>query len=409
MLGWNDIVEVSRQESRQTLLELLDGVGFAATSWQEGSIPLALVELAADLWSRGTRIAVATKGFMLNDTATGEALRRFSWSHYQNQKLDAVSARRLITLECIPEEGPYTIDVGELVLADSHGKLWRNIEDPNGQWPASYPATITPGGELTLIVEADEPGAHNPEAGGVTTLISTYAGVTVADDAILRLGTSEEADDRLRQRNAAKWALLTRFGLIDEAVEALALAASIGVSRVAVNSRAPRGSGTFDVYITGEAGPAGLDDLEAVRDAIEPYLMGELNELDSDDPHHVLSGTGERILLVQNAPLVTLDLDGTIYLSSDYDWSDVRPRLVEHLEAWRRTIPLGGYPYPTPGNRVPINEIEHQIRSLEIGGQRPIRTVTLTTPSADVVVPQFGHVVQGNWSDDWPTMSVVMV
>lgn len=408
MLSWNDVVEVSREEARQTFLDMLDGIGFAATSWQEGSIPLALVEVAADFWSRGTKIAVAVKGFGLNDTAQGEALRRFSLSHYQNTKLAAVAAQRLVTLECEAGEGPHTIDVNDVVITDAAGKLWRNVEDPDGNSPASYPATIPSGGTLQIIVEADEPGAHNPEAGGVSILVSTYAGVTVVDDQILRRGTDEERDERLRERNALKWSLLTRFGSIDEAAVALALGASEGVSRVAVHSRAPRGDGTFDVYITGDTGAAGTEDLEAVQAAIEPYLMGQLDTSDPDDIHHVLSG-GQRVLLVQNAPLLPLDIEGTIYLSAEHDWDDVRPLLIEHLEAWRRTIPLGGFPYPSPGNRVSLNEIEHQIRRFELGGQRPIRTVVLTTPSSDVAVPAFGHVTQGNWTGSWPGMNITRV
>lgn len=408
MLSWNDVVEVSRDEARQTFLDLLDGIGFAATSWQEGSIPLALVEVAADFWSRGTKIAVAVKGFGLNDTARGEALRRLSLSHYQNTKLDAVAAQRLITLACDAAEGPHNLNVNELVITDSTGKLWRNIVDPDGNYPASYPAVIPSGGTLQVIVEADEPGAHNPEAGGVSTLVSTYAGVTVSEDAIYLLGADEEADERLQQRNSAKWSLLTRFGTIDDAVEALALDASAGVSRVAINSQAPRGNGTFDVYITGPEGEAGADDLTAVQVAVEPYLMGQLETSDPNDEHHILSG-GTRVMLVQNAPLTTLNIEGTIYLRSDYAWDDVRPLLIEHLETWRRTIPLGGYPYPSPGNRVPLNEIEHQIRSFELGGQRPIRTVALTTPSSDVVVPSFGHVVRGNWTGSWSGMSITRV
>jgi hypothetical protein len=381
MLGWDQIVEVSREDARQTFLEVLEEVGFAATSWQEGSIPLAFVEVAADFWSRSTRVATSIKGFMLNDTSAGEALKRFSLSHYANEQLDAIPNTRRITLACSPTEGPHSIDLGAVLLSNADGKLFRNVEDPNGAFPASYPATLPSDDELTLIFEADEPGsASNTEDGGVNIIMSTLAGVTVSEDVSIRAGEDTESEVRLRNRNSLKWSLLTRFGLIDEAVVAIVLEADEAISRVAVNSTNPRGPGTFDVYVTAAEGEAGALARQAAFDAVRPYLMGPDGSLE-----------------ILEAPLAPMDLAGTVYLEPGYDWDDVQPKLFDHLEAWRRTIPLGGFSFPVPGNRVGLFEIAHQIRRLEIGGKRPIRIVDLTDPTANIVVPSFGHVTRGDW------------
>ncbi len=378
MLGWNQIVEVPRSEARQTLLDMLDEVGFTATSWQEGSIPLAMVEMGADLWSRFSRVAVFLRDMGFNNTSSGEALTRFSRSHYQNERQQAVPAQRIITLRCEETEGPHSIDVGDIIVTNDEGFEFRNVVDPAGEFPAAgYPVLLPSGGSLQLVVQADQPGtASDSNPGTVTTLVTTFAGMTIEEEEKRAPGVDEESDERLRLRNSLKWALLTRFGLIDEAVVALALNASEAVHRVRVQSSNPDGPGTFRVYVTGVEGAVGVPNLSAVKEAIQPYLM---------DPSAVQ---------VEEAPLVPMPIAGEVYLLAEFEWENVRPVVLDALEQWRRTIPLGGFSYPGPGNRVPKNEIEHQIRNVRIGGKNPIRTVVLSEPVGDFVVSPFGHVTQ---------------
>jgi hypothetical protein len=382
MLSWNQVVEVSRADARQDILDLLDGAGFAATSWQVPSLGLALVEIGAELWSRGSKVAVFLKSMGINETSAGEALTKFSKSHYANEREDARATQRLITLECTATEGPYTFNVGD-VIATNGTSQYANIIDPDGENPTNYPVTLASGGEVTLLFEADTPGtAANAEDGAVMTLVTTFAGVTITDDTGSRDGTNDEADDRLQARNESKWALLTRFGLIDDAVEALALAASEAVTRVAVRSDNPNGPGTFIVYLGGDEGGVGVDDVSDVYALISRYVMNPGDHL-----------------FVENAPEFELDIAGQVYFSSAYNWvTEVKPAVLAALEAWRRTIPFGGFPYPSPGNRVPVNEIEHVIRSTKIGDAYPVKTVKLTTPSGDVAVPGYNHVVEGTWA-----------
>lgn len=386
MLSWNQVVEVSFADARTYILEKMEAFGFSATSWQEGSIPLAFVEVGADFWNRGTKVAAFLKTLGYNDTSEGEALTRFSRSHYANERQGSTAAQRLVTLTCEADEGPHTINVGE-VIASGPDFQYRNVIDDDGEFPENYPAILSSGGTLQIILEAETAGTTgNAEAGSVTTLVTTLAGVTITEDIVHRVGTDEESDPRLQQRNPRKWSLLTRFGVMDDALEALALEVE-AVDRVGINSQNPRGAGTIDVWITGEEGDVGDEDLEDVFNAIAPYLMGD----------------AEEVLQVDHAPLVPLNIAGTVYVVAGYDWTNVvKPAVLEALEAWRRTIPLGGFPYPLPGNRVPLNEIEHVIRNVKIGESYPIKTVKLTTPAADVAVTAFGHVTQGSWTSLTP-------
>src|SRR6187402_256554 len=115
-LNWADIVEVSHDEAKQSLLDLLDSVGFTATSWQEGEPALACVELSAEIWHQLSKVSVFFKNFALNSTSEGEALTRFSDSHYDNQRDGAVAAQRRTSLACIATAGPHTFDVSDLVI-----------------------------------------------------------------------------------------------------------------------------------------------------------------------------------------------------------------------------------------------------------------------------------------------------
>src|SRR5205814_9712012 len=130
--------ELTRDEANQSLLSMLDGVGFPATSFQEGSIPLGLVELGAEIWSKLSAAAVFLKELGLNQTASGDGLTRFSKSHYANERVGAVAAQRVVTLFCAAGEGPHTIDLSKVVIADPTGRTFRNVEG----FGAVYPATL---------------------------------------------------------------------------------------------------------------------------------------------------------------------------------------------------------------------------------------------------------------------------
>ena len=216
----------------------------------------------------------------------------------------------------------------------------------------------------------------------VRTLVTTFAGVTIEEDEKHRDGVDEETDERLRLRNSLKWALLTRFGLIDEAVVALALEANPAVHRVAVRSDNPNGPGTFQVIVTGIDAPVGAGVLVDVEAAVKPYLM---------DPS---------LVEVKNADTVDLNITGQVFVSANFEWTEVvRPAIMAALEEWRRTIPLGGFSYPV-ANRVPLNEVEHVIRSVRIGNAQPVRTVQiaqLSPPNDNLEVPAFAHIIEGNW------------
>ncbi len=381
-LNWADVVEVSHDEAKQSLLDQLDAVGFTATSWQEGDAALALVELTAEVWHQLSKVAVFVKNSMLNSTAEGEALTRFSASHYDNARTGATAARRRVTLTCASTAGPHTFDASDLVISHPDGPTYRLID--TGDPGVVFPITLASGGsQADLIFEAEVAGsAANKPEDTVKSLVTTLAGVTVASDLIESSGADQEADEVLRTRNTTKWALLTEYELIDDAVINICLTATQFVTGVAVDSQNPRGAGTFNVYMAGELETAEASDIAAAQDALDRRVFG--------------STATPPTALVIGAPEVGLNLAGTVYYKGSYEPADVSTAVLAALENYVKLIPLGGYDfYPGPSNVVPINDVEAEIRAAAIGGQVVEKTVVLTAPS-DLSVTSFGKVVLGS-------------
>lgn len=380
-LNWADVVEVTHDEAKQSLLDQLDAVGFTATSWQEGEPALALVELTAEVWHQLSKVAVFVKESMLNSTATGEALTRLSASHYDNTRTGAVAARRRVTLTCAATAGPHTFDTGDLIIEHPDGPTYRLLD--TGDPTVVYPITLASGSsQPDLIFEAEVAGtAANKPDNTVTQLVTTLAGVTVSSDLIESSGTDQESDVTLRTRNTTKWALLTRFELIDDAVINIALDATRAVTGVAVDSQNPRGAGTFDVYMAEELSTASSDDIALAQAAMDASVFG--------------ATATPPTALVLPAPEEPLNLTGTVYYKGSYAATDVETAVLLALESYVKLVPLGGYDfYPGPSNVVPINDVEAEIRKAQVTGQDVQKTVVLTAP-ADLTVVSFGKVVLG--------------
>lgn len=384
ILNWADVVEITHDEAKQSLLELLDAVGFTATSWQEGEPALALVDMSAEIWAQLSKVAVFLKTAALNETATGESLTRFSRSHYDNERTGAQAAQRRITLACAATAGPHTFDAGDLVAEHPDGPTYRLID--NGDPGVVFPVTLASGGsQADLIFEAEIAGtAANKGDDTVKSLVTTLAGVTVTLDLVERSGADAEADAVLRTRNTTKWALLTQYELIDDAVINIALDSTELVTGVAVDSQNPRGAGTFDVYMANDLETASAGDIALAQAAIDARVFG--------------SGATPKTALVFAAPETQLNLSGTVYFKGSYLPADLENETLAALETYVSQIPLGGYDfYPGPSNVVPVNDTEAVIREVQIGGQNVAKTVVLDTP-ADLSVATFGKVVMGTIS-----------
>lgn len=390
-LNWSDIVEVTHDDAKQSKLDLLDSVGFTATSWQEGEPALALVELTAEVESQNSQVAVFLKGAYINATSSGEALTNFADSFYDNQRFGAVATQRTVSLACIATAGPYTLapdGTHDVVLQHPDGPTYRLINDG----VTVFPVTLASGGSVSgLLFEAEVAGAAGNKAPNtVTILLTTLAGVTVTSDLQSREGSNDETDAALKLRNKTKWALLSKYELIDLAVKNLCLVAGGGaITDAVVDATNPRGVGTFDVYVTGLLNTASPTDVANAQAAVNRYVMG--------------ASATPPIGLVAAAPSVFLNITGTVFYQGSYDPEDLAAATQAALEELIKLIPLGGFDfYPGPSNVLPVNDIESAIKDAQLGGQGVKKTVVLSDVNgggvADLAITPFGKVQPGTFN-----------
>jgi hypothetical protein len=372
-LLWSDIAEVSESQSEQRLLEMLDDSGFTATSFQEGSIVSTLIKMQAEAEARLSKISVLLKNAFQSATATGEALTRTSSGFFKNTRADAVASQHLATLSCLASAGPHTINLGDVVIFHADGHTYRNVEGNS----IVYPVVLASGGTQTLLFESQVAGAQANIGNAVSVdqvtlaLDTTLAGVSITAHSLFLAGVDEESDDRLDERNTSKWALLSGFEIIDEAVEALCLAASSSIIATSVDSTNPRGAGTFDVYIAGLDATASDTDVALAQALVRRYVFGM-----------------DATVQVKKAPELGVDIVGTAYYSGNFTQAEVQTAVEAALLAYVRRVPLGGFDFsPGPQDIIPINDIESVIRTTIETLTLKSSTVVLTTPAANIPVP----------------------
>lgn len=249
---------VSKDEATAFLLTELASLGFGATSWQSGSVQRTLVEMFASVYSNLSGNVAAISEIAFNDTSVGDALTAFSYSHYANTRIAAVSTQGNLTLTGAAVGPPHAIAVGQIVVSDASGNTYRNTT--GGTIPAS--------GTLVVTIQADTAGAAaNVANGTITTLTTPLAGVTCSNDAIApsstwitQQGADAETDAALRVRNRTKWATLSPSDPANRYINFIQTAVP-AAARVVVDDSNPAGPGTVYIYIAGSSGVSGATDV----------------------------------------------------------------------------------------------------------------------------------------------------
>jgi uncharacterized phage protein gp47/JayE len=376
-LLWSDISEVTREQAKQDLLVLLEDVGYPATSWQDFSLAALAVEIGAEIQAQGSRTTVAYKNAFQAETATGEALTRTSRGFYDNTRNGAQKTQLLVTLACDAAEGPHTLNLGEMVFSHEQGATYRN----NTAGETVYPFSLNSGATHTFLADAEVAGAKANIANALTpdlvklSLVTTLAGVTITAYEIETAGYDEEDDRRLRARDQLKWTLITKGDGIDDTYAALTLEASPTIVHVSVDSTNPRGAGTFDVYIAGLDATASADDVGKAQALLRKHVFG-----------------GDATVKAKASPTVDVVISGVVYHSGNYAAADVQAVVEAALLDFIRSTPSGGWDFsPGPSGIIALNDLEAVIKGVRIGDALPVKTVKLTTPIADLPIPQFGR------------------
>ena len=128
-------------------------------------------------------------------------------------------------------------------------------------------------GELSVeapVIAENAGNAYNVGPASISkmkTFITGIDAVTNPEDWITVVGVDEETDAALRQRCFLAWEELSQGGTAATYISwALSVA---GVKSAFVDDTLPRGDGTVDIYIMGEAGPPDPALIEAVQEVVD--------------------------------------------------------------------------------------------------------------------------------------------
>lgn len=326
-------------ETTTTLLAALTSLGFPVSSWPSGGAGRTLVQGFARVLADGLSLVgtVARAGLLDLSPGTdpgspGDWLTLFAASHYGLARRAATFAEVRVRLTAASGAGPYTIAPGALWARSSSGRRY-NITNTSNVTVTLGPSTL----DVTLRAELAG-AAGNLGLGQTLTLETPLPGVTAATvessggsgTAMVVAGADQERDAALRDRCRSRWATI---GLQHTAAAYDALARqvpSVGdptvslVTRTKVDDTNPRGAGTCDVWIAGDAGP--LDAPEEA--AVDDYLQARK------------SVTAD--LQVQNATAVPVAVTATIYVR---DNSSAASEAVARLTNYLNGVPIGGVVY----------------------------------------------------------------
>jgi hypothetical protein len=230
------------------LLQVLGG--FPVNSWQQGSVPLSLIQADANaLASLSQTISNIASGGLVS-LAVGGWLDLIALSHYGLTRKPVVATVGTIIVNDTQSAGPFTITVGQLVVANG---------TTGQQYTNTTAGTLAKGGTLPLTWTAMTPGQNlgqNATVNSTWSMITPLPGVTITNppnagsaDWITTQGADAELDASLVLRCQARWPGLGG-GSTSLVYQAAAIASSNSITRAGVVG----GNGTVSVYIAGPSG-----------------------------------------------------------------------------------------------------------------------------------------------------------
>lgn len=365
MLSIHQLMSVAtKDEVLETLLSQLTALRFNARSWHVGGARRTLLEVFAQLYASATSVNadLARAGF--NDTAKGPWLDIFSLSHYANKREDAVATEGFLRLTAAANApGPFTLGAESLVFTDRElGLSYRNMEG----------ATLLAGETLDLPVRCETPGAIGDVAPGTVTIMRTpLAGVTVTNPSgwITRNGSDVESDPSLQEKNRTKWATLAATTRPGNAYVYFAKEAHASVRRVNVDTFNPRGPGTINVWLAGDAGPLG----QPVVDTVQQYMLGQIDNVER-------IGLGADVQF-KSAVRYELPLRGRVLIRSSYNTRATQLSIVAAIRELFRTLPVGGVrdSLLSADGRIPLGEVFRVVMATP-----GVQNLQMVSPTEDV-------------------------
>jgi len=248
--------------------QMLSSIGerTGLTNFNVGSVIRTLTEVfsevVGELYAFGAEML--KQGFL--DTATEIWLDRKAKEYGLERKPAIKTAGSIIYSRPIAKNTNISIPTGSIVTTpkDQSGKEYRFFTTEDA---------ILESGQISVQVAVIAESAGSTYNVGPTsisrmkTYINGIASVSNETDWITVVGVDEEKDSALRQRCFLAWEELSQGGT---AAAYISWALSVpGVKSTFVDDSLPRGEGTVNIYIMGEAGPPDAALIESVQVLID--------------------------------------------------------------------------------------------------------------------------------------------
>ena len=248
--------------------QMLSSIGerTGLTNFNVGSVVRTLTEVFSEvigeLYAFGAEML--KQGFL--DTATGVWLDRKAREYGLERKPAIKTVGHVIYSRPVAKNTNIPIPTGSIVTTpkDQSGNEYRFFTTEDA---------VLQAGELSVsvpVIAENAGSAYNVGPTSISkmkTYINGVANVSNETDWMTIVGVDEEKDSALRQRCFLAWEELSQGGT---AAAYISWALSIpGVKSAFVDDTLPRGEGTVDIYIMGEAGPPDAALVEAVQAVVD--------------------------------------------------------------------------------------------------------------------------------------------
>lgn len=342
------------EELKEEKVQELEEAGFVVTNFNPGGVFYTILMIVCRIKIELLQLCRVILPNLFVSHATGIWLD-LKVGDYGKWRKMAQKTQGVVTVTRTNEDGPaIQIRKGHIF------KTTLDINDEELRYVATRAVTLPRGTVSAEVpVEAEAEGSRYNVPQGQITKSLTYLGeveITNGADWITREGSDTEEDEALRQRTLRSWSELAQRATEDSFVNA---AESVdGVLFAQADCDHPRGQGTIDVIVTGTAGEATEELLEAVRAAVED-ICGPYDDI-----------------LVYSSEAVTQDIDvivTTTDTGSDEEITGQIQRLMEELLAVRKGRKL---------YELYVSDINYAIRS----GHSAATNAAVVVPAQDVIL-----------------------
>lgn len=374
---------ITLSEAEEELLDFISEQGIETTDWRTGSPELTIVKTLALIYKNLQNRAVQQVKNSVNETAQGEALTVLSKNVFDNER---VLAQRTVGKFLL--NGPIT---SELPISFKQAEL--KITDGNRIFQNTSPFTLSVANNSSSFdFEAELPGAdYNISNNSFLSPLNTNIPVNVSNPAvsgstswITTMGSDEEDDETLRQRNATKWSELQVGSLTTDRVRSIAFSASSDITSVYVDDLNPRGQFTVDVYIAEDFTTGSVAQRQAVQQAFDVAFFG-------NSANNLVSAS-------LSAPVDFNPSSIKVFYQPSLSLSFITEQVVSASNNWIKTIPIGGFNY-TSTLTGSVSVIDLYDKILEVDG-----VVKVSGSTQDVFLAKNEKLTPPNYttgSADW--------